>query len=140
MNTLEVVTIILYAIVGVMSLIMALKSLLSKKFIKFQEEAAAKQWEEIEKPLQFVILALIRISGLGFLVIALLLLIFPIINYFRHDNFIKFSIPLVSSIFCLGLFLINYFLHKNTKSETPYRGSLIALTGILSGIILSFFF
>jgi uncharacterized membrane protein HdeD (DUF308 family) len=86
-----------------------------------------------------VILALMRVSGLGFLVIGLLLLIFPFVNYFIQDEFIKYSIPIVAAVFCFGLFLINYYLHKQTNSETPWRGSLIAAIGILLGIVLSFF-
>jgi hypothetical protein len=139
MKIFALIPIIIYGHVAVISLIMALKSLSLKRFLVFQEKAAAISWENLDEPLQFVILSLMRVSGLGFLVIALLLLIFPAANYFIQSEFIKYSIPVVALIFCFGLFSINYFLHKQTNSETPWRGSLIAVIGISLGTVVSFF-
>lgn len=134
---LNILPIVLYFIVGIISLIMAAKSLFSKKFISFHEKAAGQSLDSLDKPLQIVILALMKVSGLGFLVVALLLLIFPIINYFFTDNFTKFAIPAVSLIYCTGLFIINYYLYKHTKSKTPWRGSIAAMIILLAGMILS---
>jgi len=139
MKYLEIIPIIIYAFVGIISMIMANKSLFSKRFILFHEKAAAITLDELDKPLQSVILALTRVSGLGFLVTSLLLLIFPIVNYFIHDEFLKFSIPIISLVFCTGLFLINYHLYIETKSETPWLNSLIAMFGIIIGVIISLF-
>jgi len=137
MRITEMITIILYGFVGVISLKMAFKNLFSKKYLLFHEKAAEKSWEEIDKRLQYVILAVMRISGLGFLVIALLLIVFPIVNQFIHNEFLKYSIPIIAFLFCSGLFLVNYNLYKQTNSTTPWKGSLFAMIAILAGIILS---
>jgi hypothetical protein len=137
MKYLEHFSIVVYALVGLISLIMAYKSITSKKFILFQQKAAVVPWENIDSRLQFVIIALMRISGLGFLIVAILLLLFPIINYFKQDEFIRYSIPLISLLFCLGLLWINYYLHKQTKSATPWIGSLFTSILIVVGLILS---
>lgn len=133
----KIISIFLFVLVGVISLNMALKSLFSKKFIPFHEIAADKSLEDLEKPLQSVILSLMRVSGLGFLVIALILIIFPIVNYFVQDDFVKFAIPGISLLFCLGLFQINYDLYKRTNAKTPWRNSLFAAIIIILGMILS---
>ena len=91
----EVITIVLYGFVGAVSLKMAFKNLFSKKYLLFHEKAAGRSWEEIDKPLQVVIMALMRISGLGFLMTGLLLLIFPVVNHFMHNEFLRYSIPVV---------------------------------------------
>ena len=137
MRTTEAIIIVIYGFVGVISLIMACKNLFSKKYLLFHEKAAGRSWEEIDNPLQVVILALMRISGLGFLVIALLLIVFPIVNQFIHNEFLKYSIPIIAFLFCSGLFLVNYNLYKQTNSTTPWKGSLFAMFAILAGIILS---
>lgn len=138
MKYLEFAPIIIYVFVGMVSALMAFKSLSSRRFLAFHEKASATSWDSIDKYLQSVILALMRISGLGFLVTALLLMIFPVINYFKQDEFVKYLIPGISLVFCTGLFLINYRLYKQTKSDTPWRGSLFAMTCIVAGIIISF--
>jgi len=137
MRRFEILTIGIYGFVGVISLIMAYKSLFAKKYLVFHEKAASIEWTKIDKRLQYVILTLMRISGLGFLVIALLMLVFPIVNYFIQDEFVRFSIPFLAFIFCSGLFIINYSLNKFTKSMTPWKGSLFAMIAIIAGVILS---
>jgi hypothetical protein len=77
---------------------MAYKSIFSNKFLPFHEEAAGTSWDSIDKRLQKVIITILRISGLGFLIIFLFLSVFSIINYFKPDPFIKFSIPIISLI------------------------------------------
>jgi len=137
MRIFEILSLVIYGFVGVISLIMATKSLFAKKYLVFHEKAASIEWTQIDKRLQYVILALLKISGLGFLVTALLLLIFPIVNYFVKDEFIRYSIPVLAFIFCSGLFIINFSLYKQSKSMTPWKGSLFALIAIITGIILS---
>jgi hypothetical protein len=133
----QLISIALYFITGIICLIMAVKTIFSGRFLPFHEQASGKTWEELEKPLQTVILTIIRISGLGFLVVFLLLTIFPIVNYFVHDNFIRYSVPVISMIFCLGLFIFNFSLFRKTKAKTPWQGSLIALFILLISLIIS---
>ena len=134
---LKIIPILLYLIVGVISMVMAVKNLFSTKFLSFHEKAANKRWDEIDNPLKLVILTLLRLSGLGFLIISILLLVFPVINYFIPNNFYGYSIPIVALIYCTGLFVINYSLYKKTKADTPWKGSLYAMLAIIVGIIIS---
>ena len=134
---LQVIPICLYALVGIIALIMAGKSLLSPRFLRFHQAASGKQWEDVDHGLQWVLLALLRVSGLGFLVVGLLLTTFPIVVYFQPHPFVKHAVPVVSFLYCLGLWLVNFRLYSKTKAETPWRGSLVAATAILVGIVMS---
>jgi hypothetical protein len=134
---LKITPILLYMIVGVISMVMAVKNLFSNKLLPFHEKAAKKPWDEIDNPLKQVILTLLRLAGLGFLIIAILLLAFPVINYFIPNEFYKYSIPIMALIYCTGLFVINYLLFKKTKADTPWKGSLYAMLAIITGIIIS---
>lgn len=136
-ETLPIISIGLYLIVGIISLVMAVKCFVTKKFLPFHEEASGKKWQEMDKPLQQVILALTKVSGLGFLVTAILLIVFPFVNYFRGDSFVKFAIPLISFGFCAQLFMVNFNLHKESKAKTPWKGSLLAMLIILIAFFIS---
>ncbi len=118
----KIIPILLYFIIGVISMVMAVKNLFSTEFLPFHEKASGKPWDEIDNSLKLVILTLLRLAGLGFLIIAVLLLVFPIINYFIPNNFYKYSIPIVALLFCTGLFVINYVLYKKTIAVTPWKG------------------
>ncbi len=89
----ELAPVCLYVLVGIISLTMAYKNLFSNRFIPFHEKAAGKPWDQVDNGLQAVVIALMRVSGLGFLVVTLLLTIFPIANYYLHNTFIKYAVP-----------------------------------------------
>jgi hypothetical protein len=133
----KLVPVLLYFMVGVISLVMAYKSLFLKKFIPFHEQAAGRSLDSLDQPLQQVIIALMRVSGLGFLVVALLLCIFPAVNYFHPDAFAKYAVPVLAFIYCSGLFMANFYLYKQTQAKTPWKGALAAILIILIGIVIS---
>jgi hypothetical protein len=136
----DIITIIpvgLYLSVSAISFIMAYKSIFSNTFLPFHGQAAGMSWDTIDRSLQFVVIALMRVSGLGFLVIALLLMISPIINYFNSHIFLKYGMPVIALMYCIGLFVINFALYKKTKAPTPWKGSLYAGLIIFTGIVIS---
>jgi hypothetical protein len=135
----KILPIALYMIVGAISLLMAFKNLFSKRFLPFHEKAAGKAWNEIDDPMKLVILTFMRLAGLGFLVVSILLLIFPVVIYYYPTIFYTYSIPLIAFIFCFGLFIINFSLYRKTKAATPWKGSLYAMLIIIAGIIISIF-
>jgi hypothetical protein len=136
-DVLKLIPVLLYIFVGIISLIMAYKNLFSNKFLPFHEKVLKKTWEEIENPLQIVILTLMRLTGLGFLIVSILLLVLPVINYYNRNRFYEYFTPILALIFCFGLFLINYSLYRQTKTDTPWKGSLYAIIALIAGIIIS---
>jgi hypothetical protein len=136
-SILKILPLVLYFSVGLICLVMAFKCLFCSKFLPFHEKAAGKRWDELENPLKLVILSFLRLGGLGFLIISILLIVCPIVNYFIPNIFYKYAVPGMALIFCTGLFINNYYLYKNTKADTPWKGSLYAMFVIMAGIIIS---
>jgi hypothetical protein len=134
---LRIVPMVLYFIIGLISLRMAIKNFFSKSFLPFHEKTAGKTWNEIEDPLKLLILTFMRLTGLGFLVLAILLLVCPVVNYYHPTAFYNYLIPVIALIYCSGLFILNYLLFKRTNAKTPWKGSLYAMFLITAGIIIS---
>lgn len=137
-ETLTHIPILIYFLVGVVSLVMAIKILFSRKFLPFHEKAYGKPWDDVEKNLQYVIIALMRLSSLGFIIVAFLMISFPIYNHFMPNMILKYAIPLIALFFCAGLFIINFILHKKTNTATPWKNSLYAMIFLILSIILSY--
>jgi uncharacterized membrane protein len=133
----RIVPIVLYLLVGALSSVMAYRSIFSDRLVRFHEKAAGIPWEEIDRSLQAVVLALMRVSGLGFLVVGVLLVISPVVDYFSPHLFLRYGIPLIAVMFCAGLFLVNYSLHRKASAATPLKGSLYAVLILLAGIAIS---
>ena len=47
-DTFRIIPILLFVIIGVISMVMAIKNLFSTKFLPFHEKAANKPWDEID--------------------------------------------------------------------------------------------
>jgi hypothetical protein len=118
---------------------MSFTTLFAKKYLPFHEKAAGKKWEELDSGIKDTILSLIHLSGLGFLIVALLLTVFPIICHFHPDILLAIAVPILSIVFCFGLFFINLRLYKKTKANTPWQNSFIAMTAIAVSFVLSLF-
>jgi hypothetical protein len=129
----------LYWLVGIISLVMAYKNIFSSRFLPFHEKAAGKSWDKLDEGLQSVIIALMKVSGVGFLMVGLQLMIFPAISLIRHNIIMQYVIPALSFLYCLGLFLINYQLASKTKATTPWKGSLFAAGVIAAAMIIASF-
>lgn len=134
---LKIIPVALYFIVGVICLAMAFKTLRSDKFLPFHEKASGKPWNELDEPLKVVILSFMRLSGLGFLVVAILLMVCPIVNYFAPSAPYEYLIPSVALIYCAGLFVNNYILYKRTGADAPWKGSIYAMAVIIAGIVVT---
>lgn len=124
-------------LVGVISLSMAYKNLMAMKLNAFNEQAAEKSWNELGEGIQAVLIALMRVSGLGFLVVGLMLIFFPLVNLPEEGSFVRYGVPLISFLYCIGLAVVNYRLYIQTRVETPWKRSIYAAAVIAIALIVS---
>jgi hypothetical protein len=136
MNITRLLPSMLYTVVASISFIMAYKSLSARTFLPFQKNAAGVEWDDIDGPLQSVILSLLRLGGLGFLVTALLLLCCAAAVALGERSLLSFAVPGAAFVFCLGLAASNYRLFKATSARTPWKGSLYAALLLLAGLVI----
>jgi hypothetical protein len=134
---LDLISITLYLAVGLISFKMAVNNLFAKEYLGFHKNATKKSWAEVDQSMQYVIIFLMRLTGLGFFMTAILLIVFPIVNLFAPSFVGTFLTPLVALVFCFGLFVSNYSLYKKSSANTPWHASLIASGLILTGVIVS---
>ena len=128
---------VVYLGIGILSLVMAFKSLSAKKYLSFHEQASGLAWDSIDERLQLVIKALLRISGLGFLLVAVLLIALPLGMFWRPVLFLKYIVPVTALLFCAGLCIVNFDLYQKTKAATPWKKSLAVVVLIVVAIFLS---
>ena len=130
---------LLYFAVGLISLSMAVKCLSSASYLPFHEQAAGKRWDEIDAGVKKVIITLLRLTGMGFLITSILLILSPAVIYFSQVSYIKFLMPAIALAFFSGLGYFNYLLNRNSGAETPWKESFYAVVLIATGMIFSIF-
>lgn len=136
-NVLEILSVAVEFLVGLICLFMAFKTITAKKFLPFHEQANGGSWETVNPQLQSVILTILKISGLGFMIVGLLLIIFPAAGYLLATPFIRYEAPVLGFIYSVGLYLFNYKLFQKTNAATPWKASLVSAALLLVGITLA---
>jgi hypothetical protein len=136
-TVLQLVPTCLYTLVGILSLVMATETLRAGKFLSFHEAAAGQPWDTVGTRLQAVIITLLRLSGLGFLIVGLGLLLAAVANNVRGGLGVTLALASLSLVFCLGLAVFNRRLQTQTSAPTPWRGSLFAAIAVAVALVLS---
>ena len=134
---LNIISVALYLSVGVISFKMAVNNLFAKEYLGFHKDVTKKSWSDVDQSMQYVIIFLMRLTGLGFLMTAILLTVFPIVNLFAPSFIGMYLTPMVALVFCFGLFISNYSLTKKADVNTPWHASLVASGLILAGLLIS---
>jgi hypothetical protein len=131
------ISIFLYTLVGAVSFLMAYKNLFAKAFLPFHEQASGTEWKDVDPSLQKLILFIMRISGMGFLTVALLVVVTVAFTFIESGWWMVF-LPFIALVFCTGLFVFNYDLFRKTGAKTPWQGSLFAILALIAAAICSF--
>jgi hypothetical protein len=106
--------------------------------LPFHEQASGASWEALDERLKLVVLAILRVSGLGFLVVAAYMLVLPPILLHSPSRLLVAMVPAPALAFTAGLFVVNYRLHRKTGAATPWKGSAAAALALAAGMVLSF--
>jgi hypothetical protein len=116
----------LAALVGLVSLRMAMKGLGATAWLPFHERAAGIAWGALDERLRRLLLFLVRMGGLAFLVVFLVLALVPLEAAFGSGKHAVLAPLAIGLVFCLGLALLNRALHRATGAATPWRPALVA--------------
>jgi len=137
MTALRIVVVVIDLLVGFIALTMAWKSLVARRMLPFHEQSAGVAWDDIGPRFQQVLLALTRTVGLGFLVVGLLLLLAPALEYLGSGRWIVYAATASGAVYCAGLAVVNRTLERETGPGTPWKGSLYAAVLLAVGLLLS---
>jgi hypothetical protein len=113
-------------LVSLVSLRMAVKGLTATSWLPFHESAAGSGWDALTPRLRSLLRFLVKTVGLGFLVLFLLLAALPAYLAWRPEPFVGFAVLGVGAVYCLGLGVLTWRLHRETGAVTPWKGSFTA--------------
>ena len=117
---------VLCEIVSVIAFIMAGKNLLSHRLLPFHEQAAGIGWDKVDERMRALLIALMRVSGVGFLAVGIAMATLPIYAAIEGNKMGLWLASAIGFVYCSGLFAANFRLRQRTGTETPWKGSLYA--------------
>jgi hypothetical protein len=126
----------IYLLVAFFTIAWGFLYLFSHEMMPYHKQAIGKNWAEIERGVQVIILALMEAVGAANLIIGFIVLILLLIPFRRGEAWVNWTIFLGGMVFSGFAFLITLKVHLATNASTPWY--LFLLTAVL--IILGFSF
>lgn len=136
MKTLKTISFISYTLVGLLGFVFAFIYLFRPEFMPYHEMAVGKDWNEIDPGMKVLILALMRVSGGGWLATAISISVLLISRS-------KFK----SSIFSIGLVLVGLgaliptlyatlYVRSNSPADPPWFAAAGGIALLIIALIL----
>jgi hypothetical protein len=115
---------VIFLLVGLVTFGLGIKFLTSKSFFPYHSQAVKKEWSEIDPPLQILILALMRMIGLGTTSLSLLLVLFTLFGITNHPLAQSLFIPGIVFFYWVGVVIVTRWVHRSSGATTPWRESI----------------
>jgi len=115
---------------------LALRFLTAKAFFPYHQAASGLAWSEVPGGLQAVLLAVLRVGGLGLLVLALAQLAAAVALVTFGATLVAWLALLSSVVYWVGMFLVTFGVHRRSGANTPWRASGVAAALALAGLAI----
>lgn len=112
---------------AVMLLAFALRYLLSPTVMPYHLIAMGKRWDELEKGMQVILLALMRAAGAGYLAVSAATGCLVIGGLRRHYAWANVTVLLMFAAFLLPLTFVMRSVRRRTPGRPPIGASVIGM-------------
>lgn len=130
---------VLYGITSILGFIFAFIYLFRPEFMPYHAIAVGKEWSEVAPEFQVLILALMRVSGGGWLGVAIGILICLIAYIRTGKSWVHPSILFIGLAGLIPTLLATLLVKNNSPANPPWYAAAIGISVLIIAFILSFF-
>ena len=143
MSGFHVASIVLYSVIGSVSLLFAGMYLFRRSIMPYHAQALGTTHEALDPSLQVVLTAMMRVVGAGFLAAAVAVALFLSSPRHLFTPWGRIALPAIALPVSLGSIVATLNVHRRTRADTPWRIALavpplLALAALLSWLAPSF--
>lgn len=137
MKTLKTLIILLNGLVTVLGFIFAALYLFRPEFMSYHSVAVHQTWSQVDTQIQVLILALMRVSGGGWLGVSIAMSIL-LVRYNHTERF-----WLIAAIFFTGIAILlptlyaTLFVKSHSEANPPWIAALLAVAVLLIALMLA---
>jgi len=99
--------------------------------------ALSKSWSEVEPEVQTLILALMRVTGGGFLTASLAIFVLLVIPFQTQEAWAIYTVPAIALITSGSSFYATYLVRLKTPGNPPIKLSLLSIGLTIIGFVFS---
>lgn len=128
---------ICYLTAAIASIGFGLVYLARSTFMPYHRDALSTSWEKLDRPLQALLLGLIKVAGGGFLASGLSVLFMALFPFRAGDEWARFAIPIVGLTMALPALYATVHVRRQTPANPPVATSVTTIALLLIGFTLS---
>jgi len=130
--------VLLYSIVVFITAGGGLQFITATRFFDYHAQAAGIEWTRLNPDLQMLILAGFKITGAGFLTVALNMALMILFSFTKHaKSWSGVAIPLVGLVFWSVILSTTLTVLAATGADAPWTPSLFCVVALLVGLFIS---
>jgi len=134
----KVITVLLYAVVVLITAGAGLQFMTATQFFDYHAQACGLHWSSLNPDLQMLILAGFKVTGAGFLTVALNLFLMIVFSFSKQTvSWSGVAIPLVGLVFWSVVLSTTLLVFSATGAEAPWGISLFCVMALLVGLFIS---
>lgn len=137
MRLLKIVIMISYQIVALLGLGFAYMYLFRGEFMPYHSIAVGRSWAEVDPAMQVLILALMRVSGGGWLALSFALVFFSILTYRRNNIKLDFAGLVIGWAILIPTLYATLYVRANSPADPPWYAAAVAIAVLGIGFILA---
>jgi hypothetical protein len=128
---------ICYLVVTLLLVIFGATYLTRSKFMPYHQQALDLSWSDLDARMQTLLLALMRVSGGGFLAAALAIIIMLFVPFRAGEAWAKYAIPAVGLTSALPSLYATVLVRTRTSASSPVGVSVLGVVLLVLGFVLS---
>jgi hypothetical protein len=137
MKPASIVAFVCYALAAIVSMAFGIMYLVRSQFMPYHQEAIGKDWQDLGKHLQALLLGLMRMVGGGMFSAGLSVAILLMIPYRAGEVWSLYAIPAIGIVTAIAALIATISIKVRTGAHTPVGAGVISAGLILLGFILS---
>lgn len=111
--------------------------LFRSEFMPYHADALGMGWNSVDRTVQVLILALMRVAGGGWLATSLALVVLVKVQSRQNLRWMRWAIPAVGLTVSLPTLYATYYVAHNTPANPPWFVALIGIILLTIGFFIS---
>jgi hypothetical protein len=138
MKALKIIIITCYLLVAAAGFMFFYQYLFRGEFMPYHSVAVGMEWDEVARPFQVLILALMRVSGGGWLAVSVGLVIFSVLSYKNSRLRTDLAASLLGWSVLGPTLYATLFVKANSPANPPWYIAVIAIAVLTISLVLAF--
>jgi len=136
MKTLRTISLICYALIGLLGFVFASMYLFRHEFMPYHAVAVGKSWDQVDPAMRVLILALMRVSGGGWLATSVSITLMLIGRLRFKKIYFGFTLVMTGLAALIPTLIATLYVRFNSPADPPTIAAILGIIVLVAALIL----